>query len=176
MLSLSVSISGLIILSLTGGIPQAPFEPAPRTRFNKSVSALSLRLCAVAILPLFPARERKKSYLTIRPHSSSPIPCCFESLGISACKISSGTFNFSQRFLQLSSSLCASAPRMPWFICAAISENPYSALRELSTLKRQTESAPPESPTTILSQFSSILYFLITESTSSLFIPYSLQR
>ena len=45
-----ISIKGRMILSLTGGIAQAPLSPVPLASLNKRVSALSVKLWAVAIL------------------------------------------------------------------------------------------------------------------------------
>ena len=51
---------GRTMFPRTGGMPRSPRRPVPRARFSSTVSMLSERVWAVAILPLSPAISRKK--------------------------------------------------------------------------------------------------------------------
>lgn len=73
-----ISIKGRMILSLTGGIAQAPLSPVPLASLNKRVSALSVKLWAVAILSQ--GIVLKKSYLACREYSSTPIPAFLQDM------------------------------------------------------------------------------------------------
>ena len=62
--SLVQSISGLMILSLVAGMEQSPRRVLPLAKLKRKVSALSLRLCAVAMIISSPSDE-KNSYLIL---------------------------------------------------------------------------------------------------------------
>lgn len=112
--SREVIMSGLIILPRIGGIPQSPLQPVPRTMFKSTVSALSLRLCAVAIFAFSPAVFLKHSYLFRLPHSSSLSPVFYTQ---AVCQSGTRSILF-PGFCKIGtkfSSRRASSPRIPWF-------------------------------------------------------------
>ena len=103
-----------MILSLVAGIEQSPRRVVPLAKLKRKVSALSLRLCAVAIIISLPSDE-KNSYLICLPHSSKPSPSSFAFFATSTHKTFTGTPIFSHSDITRASSASACSPLKQWF-------------------------------------------------------------
>ena len=158
--ALVVPRRGLIILPLTGGIPQMPFIPLPLARLKRTVSALSSELWAVAMRPQpsFSAVFSRNPYLRFRAASSVPRPFSRAYDATSAPPVSRGIPFSSQKSLTNLASLSDSSPLNPWLKWAANISALYSPLFSKSQFKRLMESAPPETATRTLEPFGIILY------------------
>ena len=133
-------------------MPFKPPSPLPRNKFSKIVSAWSRLWWATAILTglfvsfsqFFPVSS-SAWYRIRRPASSSDSPFSEAYCFTSAFIIWQGTWKASLIFCEKAASRSASSPRRPWCTCKDLSFNPNSSLISASRLKRQTESAPPDS-------------------------------
>ncbi len=155
-----ISRSGRIMLPFSGFMPPSPLIPLPLISWKSTVSAWSSLWCATAVL-LYPSSFltfSKHSYLYLRPASSS---VSFRCAAIALMSLRNTLHLYpspSTKDTVYCSSLSASSPLMPWFTCTAQSPSPYSPASFARTVNKNTESAPPETPATILSPYSNNLF------------------